>query len=193
MVGKKAFNEQDALQKAIQVFWSKGYEGAGTEELLQAMGIGRQSMYSWVGDKKGLFIKCLNFYTENYMKPLIDLHKQPGSPLENLRSLIRKFADYAQTEECLGCLVTNAISEFGPEDERISPTLEEIENTLQDAFEKVLINAKEAGEITDKVDIPKTARTLAVMRNGIMLAGKTGYNKQAAYDTIEMIDLILNQ
>ena len=60
----RSFDELEALQKATQVFWSKGYDGATIDNLVAGMGVGRPSLYAVFGDKRTLFLRVLRAYAE---------------------------------------------------------------------------------------------------------------------------------
>src|SRR3569832_2596169 len=58
------FDELEALDQAIQVFWSKGYDGVTIDDLVDGMGVGRPSLYAVFGDKRTLFLRSLTAYAE---------------------------------------------------------------------------------------------------------------------------------
>ena len=60
----RSFDESDALEKATQVFWSKGYDGVTIDDLVAGMGVGRPSLYSVFGDKRTIFLRVLRAYAE---------------------------------------------------------------------------------------------------------------------------------
>ena len=60
----RSFDERDALEKATQVFWSKGYDGVTIDDLVAGMGVGRPSLYAVFGDKRTLFLRVLKAYAE---------------------------------------------------------------------------------------------------------------------------------
>ncbi len=64
MARPKAFNEEEALAAAMEVFWRNGYERASLDVLLQGMGISKQSLYDTFGDKRALYLKALAHYRE---------------------------------------------------------------------------------------------------------------------------------
>ncbi len=61
----RSFDERDALEKATQVFWSKGYDGVTIDDLVAGMGVGRPSLYAVFGDKRTIFLRVLKAYAEN--------------------------------------------------------------------------------------------------------------------------------
>ena len=60
----RSFDERDALEKATQVFWSKGYDGVTIDDLVAGMGVGRPSLYAVFGDKRTIFLRVLKEYAE---------------------------------------------------------------------------------------------------------------------------------
>ena len=62
MARHKEFDRDEALQRAMEVFWSRGYEAASVGELVKQMGINRQSLYDTFGDKHALYLQALDRY-----------------------------------------------------------------------------------------------------------------------------------
>ena len=60
----RSFDEREALEKATQVFWSKGYDGVTIDDLVAGMGVGRPSLYAVFGDKRTIFLRVLKAYAE---------------------------------------------------------------------------------------------------------------------------------
>src|SRR5271155_5334690 len=101
----RGFDETGALEKATQVFWSKGYDGVTIDDLVAGMGVGRPSLYSIFGDKRTIFLRALKVYAE---KKGALASKALLSP-QTLRDSLARFLRYAvesATEEgsAPGCL-----------------------------------------------------------------------------------------
>lgn len=60
----RSFDETEALEKAIEVFWSKSYDGVTIDDLVTGMGVGKPSLYSVFGDKRTIFVRALKAYAE---------------------------------------------------------------------------------------------------------------------------------
>ena len=73
MARPRAFNTDQAIDKAMQVFWTHGYEGASLPDLLDGMGLTRGSLYKAFTDKKTLFLKVLDHYENEAVKAAVDL------------------------------------------------------------------------------------------------------------------------
>src|ERR1700674_266810 len=71
MARPKEFDREDALRRAIPVFWKKGFARTSTEDLVAAMGIGKQSLYDTFGDKRGLFLEALRTYNSEGVASLV--------------------------------------------------------------------------------------------------------------------------
>jgi TetR/AcrR family transcriptional regulator, transcriptional repressor for nem operon len=73
MARHKEFDRDEALRKAMEVFWSRGYEAASIEDLVKHMGINRQSLYDTFGHKHALYLKALDRYREVEGRRMFDL------------------------------------------------------------------------------------------------------------------------
>src|SRR2546421_11571470 len=85
----KEFDRDETLQKAMEVFWSRGYEAASIEDLVKHMGINRQSLYDTFGDKHRLYLLALDRYREVEGRRIFELLEQPGPVKESLRRLFK--------------------------------------------------------------------------------------------------------
>ncbi len=112
----KAFSERDALEKALDIFWQRGYRGVGLTELLDGMGIARQSLYDTFGNKRQLFIKTIEHYRNTRLAGALALLERDGSPTQNVKALMRFFEQLALDKRARGCLVANSLVEMGPHD-----------------------------------------------------------------------------
>ena len=115
----KAFSERDALEKALDIFWQRGYRGVGLTELLDGMGIARQSLYDTFGNKRQLFIKTIEHYRNTRLAGALALLERDGSPTQNVKALMRFFEQLALDKRARGCLVANSLVEMGPHDPEI--------------------------------------------------------------------------
>src|SRR6204780_3513984 len=109
MARPREFDRNAAVQRAMSVFWRKGYAATSTDDLMRAMDIGRQSMYDTFGDKRALFLKALEVYvTESVRSTSVEL-QTPGSPLASIRRALVHFAERRDLSSTDGCMGMNAI------------------------------------------------------------------------------------
>ena len=102
----RTFDEGEALQRAIKIFWAKGYDGVVVDDLVEGMGVGRPSLYAVFGDKQSLFMKCVKKYAEDRGASARNCLLGPSDVREGVRSFIC-FAVQTATEPSSpsGCLI----------------------------------------------------------------------------------------
>jgi TetR/AcrR family transcriptional repressor of nem operon len=110
MAGVKRFDQSAALERAMRVFWERGYEATSIQDLLDATGINRGSLYATFGDKRHLFLAAVDRYMEKVAMPLFDLAQgDPREAIEGMfEAIIRRTSDRALPR---GCLITNSALE----------------------------------------------------------------------------------
>ena len=87
MARPKEFDRDQALHKAMEVFWSRGYEAASIRDLVEHMGINRQSLYDTFGDKHALYLQALDRYQEVETRKVFELLERTPSVKKALRQL----------------------------------------------------------------------------------------------------------
>src|SRR5579859_5891593 len=102
----RSFDETGALEKATQVFWSKGYDGVTIDDLVAGMGVGRPSLYAVFGDKRTIFLRVLRAYAEKKGARAAKALFSPPTLRDSLVSFLRHAVE-AATEEgsAPGCLL----------------------------------------------------------------------------------------
>ena len=188
----REFDEQEVLERAMRLFWLRGYHGLGLSELVKEMGISRQSLYDTFGSKRELFIRAVERYRETQLAEALGLLQREGSPIENVRALLRFFEQLALDRSCRGCLVANTLVELGPHDEEIATLLEELLSVLQRAIEGALQQARERGELSPSKSPRELSRALTNAIIGISVTGKLPIGRSALTDihagTLSMLD-----
>ncbi len=102
----RSFDELEALEKAIQVFWSKGYDGVTIDDLVAGMGVGRPSLYAVFGDKRTLFLRALRAYAEKKGALAAKALLSPQALRASLASFMRQTVEIATEEgSAVGCLI----------------------------------------------------------------------------------------
>src|SRR3954468_16589639 len=110
----REFDRDQALRHAMTVFWEHGYEATSTDELLRAMGIGRQSMYDAFGDKRRLYLEALERYETEAGAELFGRMARAPSPLAALSDHVLSIAEGTPRELSRGCFFVNATTELAP-------------------------------------------------------------------------------
>jgi len=193
MARQKEFNRDEVLHKAMEVFWSRGYQGASIQDLVQHMGINRQSIYDTFGDKHALFLQALDRYREMQSRKVFEVLDRPGSMKKNLRQLFEEAVARALSAEGRrGCFVGNSMSELAG---RCKETATRTCNSVA-AAEKILQRALERGR--EQGDLPRVRDTRAVARflysslQGLLLMAKATRDRRLLNDVVKVTLSVLD-
>ncbi|MDL4775113.1 TetR/AcrR family transcriptional regulator [Actinomadura xylanilytica] len=174
MARTKEFDPDAVLQRALELFWERGYEATSMADLVAHLGIARASLYATYGGKHELYLKALGCYLGRTDPMIIDALSQPGPALPAVRSLIERFADQSAGDpRNLGCMVVNAAVELAARDPEAARLVESSWNTLETALTSALIRARAQGELAPDKDPRRLARFLLVLFQGIRVLGRT--------------------
>ncbi|TXL21394.1 hypothetical protein BMR06_00995 [Methylococcaceae bacterium HT5] len=97
MARSKAFNEEEVLDKAVAVFWAKGYEATSMQDLVEAMGIQRGSLYATFGSKQQLFLQSLERYGKVVVKQFLDILESKPSAIESIELFFAQLVEHLLT------------------------------------------------------------------------------------------------
>jgi TetR/AcrR family transcriptional regulator, transcriptional repressor for nem operon len=187
MARHKEFDQDEALLKAMEVFWTRGYAAASIQDLVKHMGINRQSLYDTFGDKHALYLQTLDRYRQVEGRRLIELLERPGSVKRNLRQLFAEVVEKALGDrERRGCFMGNATSELaGRCKETASRTCSNMTAT-EEAFYRALLRAAKEGEIRGVRDPRAAARFLYCVLQGLVLMAKARQDRKVLNDVVKV-------
>src|SRR5258706_2062010 len=160
MARPREFDRDAAVQRAMSIFWRKGYAATSTDDLVRAMGIGRQSMYDTFGDKHRLYLETLQLYEASRGAEMFERIYQTPSPFVAICDYILSIADETSADRARGCFFVNATSELAPSDPDVAAVIRASSARCETAFERILREAKPRGEVDRYVDEPVAARVL---------------------------------
>lgn len=183
MARPREFEEQVVLQRAMELFWERGYEATSVSDLTVRLGLGKASLYNAFGSKHQLYLRAVEHYVRGRDKVIVEILARPGSPLDAVRSVISRYAKEIEESGALGCLVVTAAVERMPKDEEVARWVQASWQTLRVALTSALLRARAQGEVAADVDPHAVARFLLVMLQGMRVIGKgrdTGADVRAA-------------
>jgi AcrR family transcriptional regulator len=170
----KEFDRDEALRAAIVIFAARGYEGTSTDDLLKAMGIGRQSMYDTFGDKRQLYLAALREYGAGSVAAIVATLERGPSPLAGIEAVLLDFARNPRRLGSASCLGVSSICEFGRSDPEVASINDEFSKTLERAFERRVRAAMEAREVGGALSPREVARYLNTVLCGMKVAAEGG-------------------
>lgn len=184
MARPREFDQDEAVEKAMHAFWAHGYEATSLDDLCDAMGIGRSSLYHSFGSKRELLFAALDKYDEVNVKPYIQRAlDRPGDVREAIGALfeiaIERIIDNGDRR---GCFLGNCAAELATDDpeaaKRVAAGLARIETRIY----RRLVAAQEDGEIAADKDVRALARFVTSSLQGLRIFGKAQANRAALKD-----------
>ncbi len=177
MARPREFDEDEALDRAMKVFWSKGYASTSLEDLLTATGIARQSLYGAFGDKHTLFLKALERYLDKNARPLRKMLEDAPSVAQVLQAVFSSIAEQAVMEKRRGCMLVNAITELVPGDPEVSRLVEANHQFLLSTFRMGLERAAKDGELAPGANVDELAHYLVAAHQGLRVVARVDQSR----------------
>ena len=182
------FDPDKALDAAMDVFWSKGYEATSMSDLLKAMALSKSSLYQAFGGKRQLFTQCLARYQERFMSELGKQLEKADSGRQFIEEVFQSVADTAQQPAgAKGCLVANSASEFGQREIGFAKPVAQGLRGLGAVFTAALKRAQSEGEVASRTDLNALSSYLVSSMTGLRTLIKSGLDKHAARSMVPLI------
>jgi AcrR family transcriptional regulator len=174
----RSFDMDQALERALDVFWRKGYEGASICDLTAAMGINPPSLYAAFCNKEGLFRKALDRYTERYDDLFHEALALPKAR-DGMAALLSKTVD-ALTDKSTppGCLLVQGIAGAGDHAQCIRDQLSARRAANEKMIRERLKRAKAEGELPANADPGALARFVATVTQGMAVQAAGGATRK---------------
>lgn len=176
MPRKREFVVEDAVRATMDVFWSKGYDGTSIDDLTEATGVKRQSLYNALGEKRDMFIKALLIYdTEERRNALTHIESQETGrgAIEFLFTFLVTHCSTDKTRR--GCFLVNTALEAG-HDKGIQSVVDDAMEDFESFFKRSLRRGQKEGGVHSTVDVATTASGLLGTYIGIRVMARTSRN-----------------
>lgn len=187
MPWEKNYDENEVLDSAMLAFWQRGYEGTSMQDLVDATGINRGSIYAAFTSKRELFLRTLRhydrIYREHHLRRISETHPPRDAIVAAFVSAARKPDDASRP---LGCLLVNSALELSPHDPEVGTLVRLSLQAVERYFLTHIEAAQKAGEIDPGIDARETAQALLGLFLGLRVLTRSGVNPQA-------IESIVNQ
>ena len=179
MARQKEFDQDQALDKAMTLFWQKGYEATSIQDLVDHLGIGPRSLYDTFKSKHDLFVAAFDRYREitDASPTLVDARST--SPKAIIQDLFEMVIDEAVNDQnrC-GCFFVNVAVELAPHDDVIAFRVRDAMQHLEDTLHKLLDQAHKSGELSTTHDLQALAQFLANAIFGMRVQAKINPDRQ---------------
>jgi TetR/AcrR family transcriptional repressor of nem operon len=179
MARLKAFDEDCALDAAVDCFWLRGYEATSVRDLAEAMGIGSASLYNAYGDKRALFSRSLERYAERSMRDRIARMEADRRPKEAIGAFIAEIVDRSLKDpDRKGCLLVNSALDVAPHDAEIGRVVAGYLGEIRSFFRRNIEAARAARQVPDHLDAEEVSGHLLGVLLGIRVLARTGAKRK---------------
>jgi TetR/AcrR family transcriptional repressor of nem operon len=153
MARPKNFDPGVAVERAVEVFWRKGYAATTPQDLVDALGIGKGSLYNAFGSKHALFERALCHYRDSQLVTLEETLEAPGPAKERLRAALGFIAEIdLGMPERRGCLAVNTVAECAGTDKEAAEIVRRMFDRTELFFRATLEEGQRSGEIAPNRD-----------------------------------------
>jgi AcrR family transcriptional regulator len=177
MARPREFDIDEALEKALHVFWAKGYEGAAMSDLTEAMGINRPSLYSAFGGKEALFRQVLDRYAEGPSAYLWEALNEPTAHKVAERMLRGAIDTSVSPSTPPGCLMVHGALVSGEGSAPVRTELIARRVASESALRRRFKQAHVAGDLPAGVGAEDLARAVMVAVQGISVEAVNGASR----------------
>ncbi|MDC8005327.1 TetR/AcrR family transcriptional regulator [Aureisphaera galaxeae] len=166
------FNRDEVLDKAKQVFWMKGYNGTSMQDLVDATGLNRSSIYNSFGNKMELYQQSLKKYQDESGCLFNRVKEKNRNAMESVGlAFLYVLDEMVHDKENKGCMLINCFTEMGNQDEALLGLLEANQEKMHGVFEDLVKQGQEDGSIRTDESSDALAHYLVSAFQGFRITG----------------------
>lgn len=185
MARTKLFSEEDILDKAMKLFWEKGYNATSAQDLVDGLGISRSSLYDTYGDKHTLFVTALKRYRKERIDPVLEGIETATDLEQYIRTIFEAIIEEALNDSCSkGCFMVNTAVEMAPVDSEIATIANTILRDTETAITKAISKGQQEGIFTTQHSASSLTNFLINVINGLRVTVKFDADKKMFDDIV---------
>lgn len=181
-----AFNQDEALDKALHVFWARGYEGTSMAELTEALGINKPSIYAAFGNKEALFRKALVRYATGPVAFVGQAMKEPTARQVVERLLMQAVDFFSDKNTPNGCMIVQGALTCGQSASTIQQELIAYRGNFEAALANRFDFAKTQGDLSSNVNSKQLAKYIATIHQGMSVQATSGVTREELLTIVGM-------
>lgn len=192
MARLREFNEDRALDAAVDCFWNRGYEATSVRDLAREMGIGGASLYNAFGGKRALFARVLERYANRSTRERIARLESGHRPREAIRAFMAEVIDRSlKDRDSKGCLLVNSALDVAPHDAELGRIVTGYLEEIRAFFRRNVEAAIEAGEAPPGSDAEALSIHLLGVLMGMRVLSRTGARRRTLEAVVQpALDLL---
>lgn len=184
----REFDSDQALQAAMQVFWSQGYEATSLADLIEAMQISKSSFYQTFQNKHQLFQNCITYYQDSFISVMTESLEQAKTGRAFIEDTFISKAEKTHSDcNRRGCLILNCVSEFSQRDPVIAALITKSIKKITGVFLTAIKRAQREGDISPTKNPRTLARYLLSSMHGLTTMIKAGANPKEVKEVARIV------
>lgn len=188
MARLREFDEEKALDAAMQLFWEKGYAATSLSDLTAKMEIQKPSLYSAFGDKEGLFEAALRRYTNLHAANIRTKLQNEQSVKEVIRTFFENMVEEEYKKDfSKGCFCINTMVELAPHNEKFEVLTREHQMYLAVIFQELITKGIRSGELQSDLNAKAVAQTLVTSLIGLTVLMKSRPERSVIDNSVSLI------
>ncbi len=181
------FNRDEALDVAMRVFWSEGYEATSLHDLLYAMNLSKSSFYQSYGGKHELLQRSIHRYSAWVADEMRKRLRQAPSGRAFIEAIFDELTEADDDDLKRGCFVMNCASEFAQSDAVVAGLVMDSVLHFEEVFHQAVERAQVEGDLSPEKDARAVARYLVSSRSGLKTMAKAGAARETLQDIIALV------
>ncbi len=183
MARPREFDFDVALERAMQAFWSKGYESTSMQDVCRATGLTKSSLYAAFGGKQSIYGLALDRYEEAVVRRIRAAIAEVPSVKDGLRQFAQQLIDDVLAGPGRrGCFIGNCAAEMSKGDRAAAARARRSLDRIEAAFRDALYLGQTKGELGKSLDVRATARFITSGIQGLRLVGKANPSREVLED-----------
>lgn len=171
----RAFDRNEALRHAMEVFWARGYEGTSVGDLIAAMGINKPSLYAAFGSKETLFREAVALYDQVEGTPIQRALDEAPTARASVEAVLRHNAEaYARADQPRGCMIVLSSLLGTPENEAVRRFLKNQRTLGEEALRRRIERGVAEGDVPTWVDSRKVTAFYNTVIQGLSVQARDG-------------------
>ena len=165
---------EDIVERAMHLFWRRGYKKTSVEDLIQDAGVNRFSLYETFGGKHGLYLKALDKYRDDVFLKRMDQIDHYENGLVGIKEYFESLEQFLiDSEGNFTCLMMNSQIELVPKDKKVAKKVSFYFEKMEATFSRALARAKNAGDLAENTNINDLAKLLTGSAQGMCVMSKS--------------------
>ena len=187
----RTFDRDEALKKAMYVFWDKGYEGTSMADLIESIGMKAPSIYAAFGNKDALFRESVELYIEQVEEGPLKALNSSNYILEALNGSLNESVKMLSEGKVSGCLVMGGAINCSPEHHEHVEYLRKIRGKYKQALKKRFVQAFEDGQLTENANPEDLAEFYLGFIHGLALRASDGSKQKELQSSCKLALCVL--